>query len=76
LADSKVWAAIAEANRPSSEGVADTAEQAIKQSLMALKIAEKQATSIESSSESPESSSSVSFSSDYTSSSDDDDSSA
>jgi hypothetical protein len=76
LADSKVWAAIAEANRPSSECVADTAEQAIKQSLMALKIAEKQATSIESSSESPESSSSVSFSSDYTSSSDDDDSSA
>jgi hypothetical protein len=76
LVDSKVWAAIAEANRPSSEGVADTAEQAIKQSLMALKIAEKRATSIESSSESPKSSSSVSFSSDYTSSSNDDDSSA
>ena len=84
LADSKVWAAIAEANRPShsdEEGVADTAEEAIKQSLRALKIAEKRATSLASSSASLESSSSdssssVSFSSDYTSSSDDDDSNA
>jgi hypothetical protein len=71
LAESAAWAAIAEANRPNtSEGDGDAAEWAIKKSLSALRMAEKRASTLASSSESPSSSSDeVSFSSDYTSNS-------
>jgi hypothetical protein len=71
LAESAAWAATAEANKPNtSEGEGDAAEWAIKRSLSALRMAERRASTLASSSESPSSSSDeVSFSSDYTSNS-------